>query len=445
MSERTINILRLLPVIAALLLLITIWWFFFPPRSHVLRFSTGSELGLYHSLAKEMKNVIEAQHSDISIELMSSAGSNENIERLDSGEVELAMVQNDARGGIAVRSIAGLYPEVLHLVCRKDAGIQSLSDLEGKSIGIGAIGSGTEQFASELLSFVGVSPQSDQIHRMKFSEAITQLQTGKLDAGFFLVGVGAAVIPEAWKKGQLFLVPLTVDSVDSMPPEEAAHAFTDGFRIHYPYVSPTTVPMMAYNGRPKRPVPAMSVKAVFVCRDGVGSDIISRITRTLFEQRAVLSQKESALSNLDEQASQEHLQFPIHEGAEYFYRRREPGFLAEHAEAMGFVLTAIIIGWSVVTWGQRYYAQHRKNRIDKFYKEVNVVTRKLNSITDLLGVNQLEVHLNDIRQRASTELVEEKLAADNAYLIYQNMLNGCQEALVRVRVRLEVTESDHSQ
>ena len=73
------------------------------------------------------------------------------------------------------------------------------------------------------------------------------------------------------------------------------------------------------------------------------------------------------------------------------------------------------------------------------------MTRKLNSITDLLGVNQLEVHLNDIRQRASTELVEEKLAADNAYLIYQNMLNGCQEALARVRVRLEVTESDHSQ
>ena len=47
--------------------------------------------------------------------------------------------------------------------------------------------------------------------------------------------------------------------------------------------------------------------------------------------------------------------------------------------------------------------------------------------------------------KLSRGLVEEKLAADNAYLIYQNMLNGCQEALVRVRVRLEVTESDHSQ
>ena len=63
MNERTINILRVLPVIAAILLLITIWWFFFPPRSHVLRFSTGSELGFYHALAKEMKNVIEGAAS----------------------------------------------------------------------------------------------------------------------------------------------------------------------------------------------------------------------------------------------------------------------------------------------------------------------------------------------------------------------------------------------
>jgi len=76
------------------------------------------------------------------------------------------------------------------------------------------------------------------------------------------------------------------------------------------------------------------------------------------------------------------------------------------------VLAVILVVWSVANWGQRLYAQSHKNRFDKFYKVVNGVTRKLNAINDFAGLAQLEIVLNDIRQWASTELVEEKLAAD---------------------------------
>ncbi|MCH2119050.1 MAG: hypothetical protein MK161_15265, partial [Pirellulales bacterium] len=119
------------------------------------------------------------------------------------------------------------------------------------------------------------------------------------------------------------------------------------------------------------------------------------------------------------------------------YRRREPGFLVENAEAMGFVLTLLLLLWSMVVWGQKFYAQNRKNRIDKYYKEVTLVTEKLNEIQDIKACAVLELKLDEIRHRASVELVEEKLAADNAYLIYQNMLNGCQDALARAHSRLE--------
>lgn len=421
----------------AVALLAFVGYHFLREEKYVLRFSTGSELGLYHAMAKEMKASLEAKHPEIDVQLLTSAGSSENVKRIDDGEVELALVQNDARGGRSVRSVAGLYQEVLHLVCRDDSEIRSLADLKGKTIGIGAPGSGTEAISRAILEFSGVPDQGKLIRQLTFSDALDHLEGGKLDAGFFLTGLGAAVIPEAWKRGAMSLAAIAMRPIESGESQSVAKAFTEGFRVHYPHIRAATIPMMAYAGRPKFPVPTMSVTAVLVCNENVDSDIIEKVTRTLFEQRAVLSQRNSAFASLDEVSAQAGLQFPIHEGAEQFYRRSDPGFLASNAEAMGFVLTLAILTWSVVAWGQKVYAQGRKNRIDIYYREVNDVNQRLNSLIDLDSCNQCELTLNEIRQRASSELVDEQLAADDAYIIYQNMLNGCQDALARVRLRLE--------
>lgn len=433
MNESTLKMVRFLPIVGALVLVVSCWWFFSNNHVSVLKFSTGSELGLYHSLAANLKGVIEAQHPDIRITLQQSAGSNQNIRRLDSGEAQIALVQNDARGGSAVRSIAGLYPEVLHLVSRKDAGIHSLVDLPNKNIGLGSSGSGTAQFATALLSFAGITDEGGCFQHHSFSVAVDKLETGELDAAFFLLGLGSAVIPEAWERGELALVPIAMQPRKDRSASDIAQVFTDGLRVHYPNISAATIPMMAYAGRPAMPVPAVSVQAVLVCNEDLDSNIVEQITKIIFDQRAVLSQKNAAFSSLDETNAQEKLQFPLHEGAEHYYRRREPGFLAEHAESMGFILTAMLLSWSLIAWGQRWYAQRKKNRIDKYYQEINGVIARLNTIMDIKDIDKLEIELNHIRQQASDELVDEKLAANDAFIIYQNMLNGCQATLLQLR------------
>ena len=44
----------------------------------------------------QIKQVVEAGHDDIIINLQTSAGSGENISRLDEAKAQLALVQNDA-------------------------------------------------------------------------------------------------------------------------------------------------------------------------------------------------------------------------------------------------------------------------------------------------------------------------------------------------------------
>jgi len=440
MHESTLKRLRALPVVLALLVTAVVWWNLQASHNQtVLVFSTGSEVGLYHRMASQIKAVVEASHPDIRIRLLASAGSNENITRLNGGEAQLALVQNDATGGQSVRSVAALYPEVLHLLCRSSANIRSLDDLSGHRVGVGAVGSGTEQFATRLLTFTGVELDQHQRWHGSFGDAVRGLQSGEIDAAFFLTGLGADVIRLAMRDEGLTLAAIQMHADDAAQPEDIARAFSAGFRVHHPYTSPQTIPLMAYEGRPLAPVPSMSIQAVLACHENVDAEIIGRIARTLFEQRAVLSQQESAFTHLDEQSAQSGLQFPLHMGAEHFFRRREPGFLNQHAEPMGFVVTLLLLTWSVLVWARRWYVQARKNRVDKHYKAIGTVIERLDSVTDVGELGELESELNHISRQAASELVQEQLAADESYIIYQNMLDGCRATLVRTRAQLQAS------
>ena len=145
----------------------------------------------------------------------------------------------------------------------------------------------------------------------------------------------------------------------------------------------------------------------------------------------MLSQKEPTFSDLDEQTAQSGLQFPVHEGAENYYRRKEPGVFAKNVEIMGFIVTTILLSWSILSWVREWYTQNRKNKIDSYYQAIDDVISRLHDGTNLKEIDDLENELLKIRQRASAELVKEQLAADESYIIYQNMLNGCQQLLAQ--------------
>ena len=87
--------------------------------------------------------------------------------------------------------------------------------------------------------------------------------------------------------------------------------------------------------------------------------------------------------------------------------------------------------------------QRQKNRIDTYYEAVVDVIRRLHDGTDLEEIAELEVELLKIRQRASDELVHEKLAADESFIIYQNMLNGCHGMLVRMREKIQESPDEN--
>ena len=73
--------------------------------------------------------------------------------------------------------------------------------------------------------------------------------------------------------------------------------------------------------------------------------------------------------------------------------------------------------------------QKRKDRIDKFYQAIESIIGRLREGEESL--DDLEEELITLRKDALHELVKEKLAADESFVIYQNMANGCQQLLAQ--------------
>lgn len=406
------------------------------PEEQTLIFAAGQRGGLYHELAQHLATELQTAHPDLRIEVIETKGSLDNAERLRAQTADLALLQNDTLASAQTRSLTAIHPELLHFLCHRESGIQSLHDLAGHSIAVGPTGSGSEQFTQELFRYLGLSTTDFEIKNLSLTEATKQLVSGEVDALLFLTGLGNTTCAKALQSGQVDLTPLVkAPDANWAVAGTWAETLAEGFRVHYPHVTPHTLPLLAYPGangapgHPARPIPTVGVKAVLTCHRDLPDDLAEKITRTIFEHRAVLSQKHSAFSNLDETQSTARLQFPMHTGAEHFFRRDEPGFLVKYAEAMGFLLSACILLWGLAGGIRKWLLQKRKDRIDKYYQAIESIIGRLREGEESL--DHLEEELITLRKDALHELVKEKLAADESFVIYQNMANGCQQLLAQ--------------
>src|SRR5699024_7096824 len=146
---------------------------------------------------------------DVSLQERSTGASVENVGSLSDGSADFALIQNDvayfAKNGTGIdafkdnavpnlRGIATLYPETITVVTPGSKNYDSLSDLSGKTINTGDLGSGTQVNATQILDAVGVSDFTEQ--NTDFSQAAEQIQNGDIDAAFIVGGWPVGAISE---------------------------------------------------------------------------------------------------------------------------------------------------------------------------------------------------------------------------------------------------------
>ena len=105
----------------------------------------GGGFPLYGAAFAEAVNAADAS---LSIETRHTLGSTENVPLLETGSVDIALVQGEvanpalANAGSGLRIVAAMYSSPGMFVVRADTPYRSISDLRGQTVAFGAKGSG---------------------------------------------------------------------------------------------------------------------------------------------------------------------------------------------------------------------------------------------------------------------------------------------------------------
>jgi NMT1-like family len=172
-----------------------------PTLRHVnLAMLSGSTSGNYHATVDKLAAEVARQRGRI--RNLSSAGSAENLQRLmaarQSCDIQFALVQD----GTVPPDASGLellgrlpQPESLIILGRNLERVRVPLDLVGMRIGIGPVGSGSEQLMQRLLS--QLSELRLVVSTPTIDQQLDMLVRGELDLGAMVIDEGAALVRDA--------------------------------------------------------------------------------------------------------------------------------------------------------------------------------------------------------------------------------------------------------
>lgn len=280
-----------------------------------LTITTGNPSGIYAAYGDELGSLM-AEHSGMDVEILNSGGSLENLERLASGEADLAFSAADAAADAAegqgvfdeplpVRALARIYDDFVHLVVPAASDITTIDDLRQRRVAVGAQGSGTALIAERLLHSAGHELDDVLPRWLSLSESITAMQAGKVDALFWSGGLGTPALDDITEETPIRLVPL-----DHLV-EDLRSAFGSGYRLG-------AVPAGTY-GLPDD-VSTLAVPNVLLVRADAPDDLVRAQLTTLFEVQEQIAERVPAAALLDRSKAIFTDPVELHPGAVDYYR-----------------------------------------------------------------------------------------------------------------------------
>lgn len=197
-------------IVALAFILIVMLFFLFvdlnPDLSHLdIKIYSGSEKGNYHAIARRASRI--ARKKNGTIENIISRGSMDNVELLikgkKSGTPQFAFVQNGIlpHESEDLELIAQLtFSETVFFLGPNAGSIINISDLNGKHIGIGATGSGTEHLARQIFSSPGFKNLKVKLSNYSIEKQLMLLRNGTIDLAIFVIAENAAIIEKAMSR-----------------------------------------------------------------------------------------------------------------------------------------------------------------------------------------------------------------------------------------------------
>ena len=286
------------------------------PGAQRLTIATGGTGGVYFPLGGGLAQELSENIEGVTATAQETSASVDNMLLIGQGEADIAFVLGDTAADavegradfegspIDACTLGILYGNYTQVVTTTETGIETIEDLRGRSVSVGAPGSGTEVIALRVLEAAGIDPDTDLGNRSQLliDETVDALGDGTIDAGFWSGGLPTGALVD-------------LPNIKLIPTAE----YTDQLASEYgPFYIEREIPADTYEGLTE-PVATIAVPNVLVVNNSMPEDLQRQITEVLFTQKEDLVQVHPAAEELDPATAGEVEFMDVCPGAQAFY------------------------------------------------------------------------------------------------------------------------------
>jgi hypothetical protein len=378
-------------------------------RSQEIRIHSRGSL----AIEPETMRLVFDEQSGLNLVSASLPGGVPCVAALAADLADLCLEDNSAAFVEGVRAVLPIYQSVLHVFVRDDFEPADLEKpMKGTRVHVVDSASAGLDLVRFLADRQGLVPEDYTLAKT--------LEPEQLDFILYLGPIDPLNRTLHYPGFQL----VSADSSLSLK----LHLNNESLSYTIPNMVPVIIPRHTYDlpGNDK-PLQTVAVDTLLLTRKAVADDVIYKIARTLVQQKPRFTAISPHLfAGISESFEPLDLNFPLHEGARRYLEREEPGLIERYAEMINMLAYLAVMVVSGFLGLARWRARRKKDRIDVFYLKV----------LDIQGRAQVEDHrrlrqeLLELEKEAFASLIAEKLAADESFRIFTDLLE---------RVRLQLT------
>ncbi|MDO4812263.1 MAG: TAXI family TRAP transporter solute-binding subunit [Eubacteriales bacterium] len=279
--------------------------------------ATGGTSGTYYAVGGVLQTVLGDKLTLCNLTVESTGASKANVNMMTDGEAQMAILQSDvlnyahegtftfAETGAETSAlwVMGIYNETVQILAKP--GINTVSDLKGKTVCVGDVGSGTEVNAWQVLGAVGLTKDDVNAVNGSFQDGVDQLKDGKIDAAFTVAGAPTTAIVDYATTNELNLVSLSADELAKVTAE-------------YPFLVEDNLAAGTYTGQDAE-VCCVAVQAALVADETVSEDVVYELVKAIYDNQADLTAGHAKWGLLSLETALDNTA-PMHPGAEKYYK-----------------------------------------------------------------------------------------------------------------------------
>ena len=278
---------------------------------------TGGTSGTYYAFGGILAQYME-NYTDYSVTAVSTSGSKANIQSIEDNDFQMGFTQSDVmsyawEGSRSFqkdgrcrdfRVLGALYSESVQLITMRED-IKSVSDLKGKSVSIGAPGSGVYFNAMDVLEGAGLTTDDINLQYQSFDDSKEALKDGQIDAAFVVAGAPTSAITELATTNGVCLVPID-------------GALRANMLRECPFYKPVVIEAETYPEQ-EEAIDTIAIKTMLIVDSDLDDDVVYDLTAAVFEHMDGISKEHKMGEELSIENAASEVPVPFHAGAARYY------------------------------------------------------------------------------------------------------------------------------